>query len=147
MEADFQINIDGLKKLIKDLKKPREIHVGVLDDERSAKIGLKHEFGDSWAKLPMRSFLTMPIHKKQYQLQDVAQATLEETGDIKEVYKETAIMAKSIIDDAFETGGFGEWEELSDMTIGKKINTKNASKILIETGQLRKSIKAEVVNL
>jgi hypothetical protein len=147
MEADFQINIDGLKKLIKDLKKPREIHVGVLDDERSAKIGLKHEFGDSWAKLPMRSFLTMPIHKKQYQLQDVAQATLEETGDIKEVYKETAIMAKSIVDDAFETGGFGEWEKLSDMTIGKKINTKNATKVLIETGQLRRSIKAKVVNL
>ena len=147
MEADLQVDITGLKKLVKDLNKPRKIEVGVLDDERSAKIGFKHEFGNEYENLPMRSFLLMPIHQRQEQLEDVAQNTLDGTGDIKQVYTKVAQEAKYIIDGAFETGGYGQWAELSGMAVARKLNNKDPNAILIDTGQLRRSIKARVVNL
>jgi hypothetical protein len=112
----------------------------------NAEIGLKHEFG---LGVPRRSFLELPLFVKssdlmqcRKELQDVVFAGEGESlGKWKHAYKMLGIYAENIIQEAFETGGFGQWQADSDITIAKK----GSSMALIDTGQLRASITSDVV--
>ena len=56
--------------------------------------------------------------------------------------KKGGIAGENLIDEAFDTGGFGTWPPISQNTAKKKGNDK----ILIETDQLHKSRVSKVIN-
>lgn len=115
----------------------------------NVEIGIAHEYGvkgsksGGW-KIPPRSFLWMPLslHLIEYvnQKADVIKRYLN-MADVKSCYVLLGIIAENVVQEAFNTGGFGSWEKLKQSTIDRK----GSSSILIDTGQLRKSITSRVV--
>jgi len=113
-------------------------------DMTNAEIGAIHEFGSITRKIPQRSFLRMPIWMKlpeNLKLLGPAMLSGLTTGNIVKAYKKLGILGENIVQNAFESGGFGNWPKLSQRTIDRK----RSSAILIDTAQLRKSITSQVV--
>ena len=156
MEADT-INVKGLDQLLKALKvKQPQTRVGILGgDPRAAKpgekhvptnaeVGAAHEFGTS--KVPMRSFLRIPISEGLEKEMESAKLFTQDTlaaviksGSILAWMQKIAISAEACVADAFDTGGNGKWKAW------KKSNyTNNAGQLLVDTTQLRNSITSEV---
>lgn len=146
------LNTKGLDQLIKTLKTNPVVEVGVLGDKNSraskkgqltnATVGAAHEFGTS--KLPIRSFLRMPITENLEKFLEASGAFTPETLD--EVIKSGSIMgwmdkvgivAEQVIATAFETGGFGKWKP-------SNMRFKDNWQTLVETQQLRNSISHRV---
>lgn len=150
-QTTFTLNDKRLKDLIRTFKgKSAVAQVGILGDKNArmgemttnAEIGAAHEFGTS--KLPMRSFLRMPLslHLKSYLEKNGAfdRSTLETVikgGSVVPWLEKVAITAEEVIQDAFNTGGWGNWKP-SNMEYKKNKQT------LIETQQLRNSISSRV---
>lgn len=145
------MNIRGLDQILAAFKgKLPVVKIGILgsSDGRSkggsnAEIGMKHEFGIG---VPRRSFLRQPIIENldAYLLKSKAfdKETLAEVVRSHSVLpwlKKVGIVAESIVQDAFDTGGFGKWAPWSP---GYSSNTGN---LLVDTQQLRNSISSEVV--
>jgi len=162
---DVQLNAAPLEGLIQNLDAAENAYlkVGILGDyagrtpdETGTKrkdsdltnpqLGLWHEFGSKKVNLPERSFLRMPI---LLHLGDKlkSMASPEQWKDIivKHGFIHLLDMVGNecigLIADAFHTGGFGFWEKLKPRTIARKKN----SDILIDTGQLQRSITYAVV--
>jgi hypothetical protein len=112
-----------------------------------AEIGAIHEFGKiSDPSFPVRSFLRMPIAEKFFPALKSAGAFGPRA--IEDVLKQKTfipwlekcgVVALAVIQDAFNTGGFGKWKP-SDM------RRKRNHQTLVETQQLRNSITYEVVD-
>jgi len=51
------------------------------------------------------------------------------------------MLGEDVVEEAFNTGGFGQWPALAPETIRRK----RSARILIETTQLRKSVSSRVV--
>lgn len=144
------LRLDGFEKLLKALKKPPSVHVGVLGDTNArggggpsnAEIGAIHEFGmgshpvRSWLRMPLQVFLNKAI-EKGITKKDIQDAIKK--GDLTPIMAKIGIIAEGIVQDGFDTGGFGTWPP-SDMT--KKQNPQT----LVETGQLRAAVTSEVVD-
>lgn len=146
-QATLQVNINDLHKLREFLDKKAEVKVGIFPENNinplgksNAEIGLKHETGDPETNLPMRSWLRMPLVLKSEQLLDVAANSLAGGKNPKSVYKAIGDEAVHIVRSAFETGGFGHWRHLADVTIANKGNDE----ILVEHGYLRDAVKSKV---
>lgn len=150
MSIEIKYDNNILKALEKALKRIPSVKVGVFqqnnsreDGKTNAEIGVYHEYGTK--NLPIRSFLRMPLmnHFNQY-LENAGaldEETLKNIVDEKSALQFVAKMgfvAEEVVDDAFNTGGFGEWPS-SDMRYKKNKQT------LIETRQLQRSIASEVV--
>lgn len=152
MSDDYELNTKQLDQLLKALKtNMKRVRVGILGGKvarsssyaNNATIGAFHEFGT--AKMPMRSFLRMPISEHM-------QAALEKAGAFtkdaaKQVLKEASLgpwldrvgaLAVGVVMDAFDTAGFGKWPKWS------KGYSNNTGQILVDTQQLRNSITSEV---
>lgn len=152
--SDIEMDLGGLDSLLKAFKNPPTVRVGILGDNQrnatkgqpaltNATVGAFHEFGTD--KLPVRSFLRMPLQKYLYKRLETAGIFSPE--NIKKIVKSNSlfsslqkvgIVAEGIIAEAFESGGFGEWKP-SNMT------NKQNHQTLVETQQLRDSITSEVV--
>lgn len=145
----------GLEELRSKLGTEYFARVGVLGgrvfrgDEKSgpmtnADIGVIQEFGSESAGIPPRSFLRMPIETQGKEIiKSMASANVKhrlEKGDITGVFKVLGVVAEKIVDDGFATGGFGQWPALAQSTI----ESKGSSAILIDTGELRRSISSDV---
>lgn len=156
MTGAYTIEKKKLDALIKALKvKPPVARVGILSapprksgDKISAvttaTIGAWHEFGTS--ELPKRSFLRMPIAEHLDERMLVAGAfnvetlkTVIQEKRLDEWVKKLGILAEAIVQEAFDTGGFGKWKP-SDMS------RKKVHQTLVETSQLRRAITSEVTN-
>lgn len=156
-EDESTINLEGLDKLIKALKvKAPVIRVGILSgsSQRSstaantptnAEIGAAHEFGAPARGLPERSFLRMPLSRFLVKRMEAAGALDRETlkaiikqGSLTPWLKKVAVLAEAVVQDAFDSGGFGEWPQW------KKGYTSKTGTLLVDTGQLRDSITSEV---
>lgn len=147
----IELNTKNLDKFLKALKGKLPVaRVGILGDKNSrdgkissnAEIGLQHEFGSS--KLPMRSFLRVPISDNLKRYLENSEAFSKEV--LKKVIQESSlaewvakigIIAETIVADAFDSGGFGKWKP-SNMT------NKQNHQTLVETQQLRNSITSDV---
>ena len=152
-KSSFTINIDlsGIIKFKKNIKEAKEynIEIGCIDDPRSTFIGAIHEFGSKSQNIPRRSFLVDPltIQKKEDLIKYIRKEQTQIMKDFclekgtRRIYYKFGLKAKSIIEEAFETEGFGTWQPLKAATIKRK----GHDKILIETGQLKKSIKFRTV--
>lgn len=138
----FKKNLQANNKVVK---------VGILESgnnrsggKTNADIGAKHEFGSFSENIPRRSFLKDPLElKRQELLNDISKYILSNTtkdggGDI--ILRTLGILAEGIVKEAFGTGGYGLWQPLTQTTINKK----GSSSILIDSGQLRKSITSRV---
>jgi hypothetical protein len=125
-------------------------------DLTNADIGLAHEMGVASRNLPQRSWLRTP-------LEDHLPGHFEKLGDevIKDIlekqdkkaYEELSVVCEQIIQMGFATGGYGKWAPLKLSTLEgkhKKFSyfTKEANdSILVDSGQLRKSITSAVVKV
>ncbi len=149
---EIRFDISKLQNIKKELLKKSYVKVGILgsknardDKETNANIGLKHEFGSASENLSERSFLRMPLNTKlKEKLKEINKDAMQSLikKDIVLFLKKLGVLSEEVIQNAFDTGGFGKWKPLSDITKQKK----GFDKILIETTQLRKSITSEVVN-
>ena len=153
------LDLSKLKQIENQLKKEVSIKVGVLEEKniRSAEgaeytnayIGYKHEFGKFDPKLgkrlPVRSFLRMPLklkyrstlESKNWWSREEFEKIIDSTENMK-FYKKFGELARRIIDDAFKTGGFGQWKP-------SQMQFKKVHQTLVETSQLRRSITYKVV--
>lgn len=110
----------------------------------NASIGAAHEFGN--AKVPMRSFLRVPITEHLNKKMETAGAFDKEqlaevlkAGSVLPWVKKIAVLAEAIVIEAFATGGFGKWPAWK--TPGYK---NDGGRLLVDTGQLRDSISSDV---
>lgn len=163
--------LKGLKKLQECLQQYKQhyVKVGVLggnspSGESYASIAMLHEYGSDSPRtfnykgrkikingVPTRSFLRMPIrtHIKKLKGDTVKQGGTVEKAlilDFTHGYTGVALKllganAEGIIQEAFDTQGFGKWER----NISKQyIELKGSDTPLIDTGKLRASITSQV---
>lgn len=153
MSDAYELDNRALKKLIKTFSGiAPTARVGVLGDknnrengsETNATIGAAHEYGTS--KLPVRSFLRMPINDDldaylkangAYD-KDVIDKMIHE-GGIFAWMEKVAMTARQVVLDAFDRGGSTKtkWKP-SNMAL------KDNWQTLVETQQLRNSITSDV---
>lgn len=152
-EFSSSFNLKNLKKLEETLGKSAGVKVGILGSKNNrdggefgnAEIGILQEFGSVTNNIPPRSFLRMPLETKRKRLEEAFTGSAEDlaNGDIKKVLQKVGFVAEEIIDDAFRTGGFGNWAPNAPATVAKK----KSSRPLIDTAQLRRSITSKVVGV
>lgn len=153
------LDLSPLKSLQKEIKRAsrHRVEIGVFkennartgfgraSDITNAEVAFKNELGSRAENIPPRSFIQMPIASKlPEELRDNADfifAPLANGGKIDEALERVGFQAEAVIQDAFDTQGFGKWPANSPMTA--EIKGKNSP--LIDTNQLRKSISSRVV--
>jgi putative ubiquitin-RnfH superfamily antitoxin RatB of RatAB toxin-antitoxin module len=145
IKEDFK----GLEDLKKTLNTKKTAKIGIFsnkdarDDQlTNVKIGAKHEFGSFSENLPRRSFLKDPMDIKRKEIVKEAKRIINKyamDGENK-ILELLGVYGESIVQEAFETGGFGTWKPLSQSTI----EAKGSNSILIDTAQLRRSITSKV---
>ncbi len=150
--------LDKLLKMLKDKSKPF-IRIGILGANATAthepedggeqktfatnaEIGAAHEYGT--VHLPVRSFLRVPLSTNLNKALSSAGALDKETmekvlkdGTIMPWLEKTAIVAESVVAEAFDTGGGGMWPE-------SNMDKKKNHQTLVESQQLRNSITSEI---
>ena len=127
----------------------RKIKPAQVSNQTNAEIGLLHEKGSLSERIPRRSFLEMPLVLKSEELLKVKndlQALVMSGGETlakwHKAYVKLGMYAENIIQEAFETRGFGHWPENAPSTISRK----GSSQPLVDTGQLRRSITSDVIS-
>jgi hypothetical protein len=153
-KVNVRSNLKGLDQLQKNLKTKLVAKLGIFADENTredgeltnADIGARHEFGVISEGLPRRSFLKDPIELKRKELLKTAEkviaANIDKEGGVEKIFELIGIAGEAIVQEAFESGGFGTWESLSPVTVNKK----GSSQILIDTSQLRRAVISKVDN-
>lgn len=150
-QTKINFNLDGLEEIQKQVK-GYKARVGILGSDINRKdatgiinseIGVIHEFGNQ--KLPARSFLRMPImtHKKEI-LKSMGGTMMRRAfaqKDYMKMFKLLGEKGRSIVIQAFETGGFGQWPDIAQSTK----DAKGSSGILLDTLQLKNAISSDVV--
>ena len=117
---------------------------------------LRHEFGINLKKtttqivIPPRSWLLMPLTKDKgkgirkkltaHLPKDDVVEYITESGDLMSLAVMLGAAAVDQIEDAFDTGGFGDWAQNSPITIAQK----KSDKPLIDKGRLRGAVAYEV---
>ena len=148
IDAKVDYNMKGFEALRKGLSAGQYVKVGVFGDHKAERtddtinnveLATIQEFGSISAHIPARSFLRMPIMEKRKEILAFAaskkMADLLKAGEQKKALNLLGLFAERMIDDAFETSGFGKWASLKH----------RVGKILVDTGQLRRSIWHKVV--
>jgi phage gpG-like protein len=150
-EGQDTVEVKGLEQILKALKaRPPVARIGILgnkdyrkDGNTNAEIGAAHEFGTS--KLPQRSFLRFPLSENLNKYLEKTKLLDEDTmteaikeGSVKPWLTKVAIVAKTVVLDAFSSNGFGKW------AAWKGNYTSRTGQILVNTQQLRDSIEYEV---
>ena len=119
-------------------------------------LGAIHEFGSktrgfgpwkhagpirarSWLLMPIMLFLRPTVEGKG---RAWWRSSLSTKG-MHSTMKKLGICAENVIQNAFETGGFGHWQKLKAATIRRK----GSSAILIDTGSFRKAVASKVVRV
>ena len=153
--SDGQSEITGdfsrLEKLIEGLEGDFSTDVGVFseaktpDGKQVAEYGAHNEFGSIVVKdrPPKRSFIRMPIEQKQEKIETYVSGKAQghlETGDVKAIFQDIGIACESVIQEAFDTKGFGSWKPNAETTIERK----GSSTPLIDDGTLRKAVTSRV---
>ena len=148
VETDFK----ALDKLVANLGKSHFVDVGILGDNANktegggatiGMIGAVQEFGTIDGSIPERSFIRMPLQTHQAQIQKQVEPRMQkhlEIGDVKGIFVDIGIAAEGVIQDAFDSQGFGNWPDNAQSTIDAK-NGKDSP--LINTGLLRKSVSSK----
>ena len=176
---EIRVDIKDLKLLAETIGDAPRVQIGIFGDRNArqdsqaatnAEIGMAHEFGDATKRLPARSFLRMPIGTRGKEIMAQMKGVLEraiEIGNKAYFWEQLGKSAENIVQQAFDTGGFGQWAPLSRKTLmarerigqigGKRLQdalrriadqlsgVENSHSILVDTGQLRRSVMWRVV--
>jgi len=148
---DFLKKTRAQAKKMRDIKKA-SVDVGVLASKSTGKIysnGVNvlqvaaiHEFGLGTS--PKRSFLKMPQQVKEKEISQFIKRQLKSTLDGKSSIKKglglIGVFVTNVSVDAFDSNGFGQWQELEQSTI----DAKGSSQTLTDTGTLKNSITHRV---
>jgi len=150
-QTKINFNLDGLEDIQKQVK-GYVARVGVLskdvnrtgeDGISNPELGVIHEFGND--KVPVRSFLRMPIETHKKEILKAMGGTMMRRAfaekDYTKMFKLLGEKGRSIVIQAFETGGFGQWPDIAQSTK----DAKGSSAILVDTAQLKNAISADVV--
>lgn len=121
------------------------------DGKSNPEIGLFHEqpkdveFGSTVRKLPQRSFLRMPLMTQltPKRLAEIPWLEIIQRRGAKQALKLLGIVGEEVVQEAFATGGYGNWPALAPSTVAKK----GSSAILIDKAEMRKAITSIVVTL
>ena len=152
--SSIRVNLDGLEDIKHQVGNRYRARVGILGSHASrtngeldnATLGVIHMFGSVARNIPPRDFLVMPIETKKRELiRAIATGSMRDAfkrGDYKRMFALLGAKAEEIVQQAFETGGFGRWPPLKPQTIARK----GSAAILIDTGQLRRAITSDVVS-
>lgn len=156
-DAD-EINVEGLEKLAKALKKKPPVgRLGVLHGTNTRKTGGKgknqagnatiaaaHEYGTRW--LPQRSFLRVPLieflssyMEKSGLFTDKETKEVLKSGSLLPWLKVVATIAERLVKESFATSGFGKWVPWKNPRY-----QNNTGQLLMDTRQLRDAITSEV---
>ena len=154
--ASTQINfkIDGLERIRKNLEQTKLVaKLGIFGDKNkrddktgrtNAEIGADHEFSVPSRNLPRRSFLLDPLTIKGKELTkkvgQIIDRYIDEENGIETILELVGIYGESIVQEAFETGGFGAWQPIKEATA----NRKGSWQELIASSQLRRSVISKV---
>ena len=156
-------DIEKLLAIRAEMKKRYRARVGVLGQKNSrdsgekgnADIGLAHEMGVLSRNLPRRSFLEMPLTLKMPEYAATFGASLMkaiDSGNLKPAFISLGIQGEQGVQAACASGGFGVWPALKLSTLYRKhpkgfsrFTKEHNDQILIDTGQLRRSITSDVV--
>lgn len=145
-------DLKGLEQLQENLKTKLVAKVGIFADDNqrddggltNVQVGARHEFGVISEGLPRRSFLKDPIELQRKELLkkagEIIRANLDQPDGDEKIFELIGAFGESIVQDAFDTGGYGTWQELSD----RAINKKGSASILIDSGQLRRAVISKV---
>lgn len=146
--SNIKIDLSGLQQLDKFLANQKPAHLGIFqsedarDDKNSnVAIGAKHEFGSFSENIPQRSWLRMPVKVKAKDIAGNAAIAIKNNltnpkgADI--VAKSIGAAGLGVIQEAFDTKGFGQWKPNSPATVRAK-GGKNTP--LIEKAELRQAV-------
>lgn len=153
--------LSELKKVVAGFRNAR-VKVGLLGNKadrfdanwnkmrkNNPTIGMEHEFGvkvNPWGReTPARSFLRMPLFTQLPRKIAAIGATTWKAIIVKrslhDGLKNLGIAAEATIQEAFNTGGWGQWQPISFIQQWKK----RSSAILIDSAQMRKAVTSKVV--
>ena len=106
--------------------------------------------GDGYIHIPARSWLQMPLEKKnelKKKILDSVKSSPEEiaeyilrSGDFESLAIIIGASAVKQIQEAFNTNGFGEWKPNSPLTVAQK----GSDKPLVDTSRLKNAVAYEV---
>lgn len=106
--------------------------------------------GDGYIHIPARSWLQMPIQKKNAlknkiikkfgEAPESVENYIADTGDLMSLAIMVGVSAVEQIQEAFESEGFGQWAPNSALTVAQK----GSAMPLIDTGKLRGGVTYEV---
>lgn len=109
-------------------------------------LGAIHEFGDPKNHIPARSFLMMPLLTKlPGQIEKIGKAVwraLILKQGLRLALKQLGVLGENQVQEAFNTGGFGQWKPLAASTIKRK----GSAAILIDSAQMAKSVTSAVTD-
>ncbi|MBE0469590.1 MAG: hypothetical protein IBX55_08820 [Methyloprofundus sp.] len=126
--------------------KTKEVAVGVIGNTTSVyqhgqnvlDVAGAHEFGKG--RMPARSFLRMPFNNKRNEIDAAILTQFRRVADgrasVQQALGLVGVTARNISIEAFETGGFGQWQDISAETKA----TKGSDTILWDTGKLVGSV-------
>lgn len=107
-------------------------------------VGIIHEFG--LGKNPVRSFLRVPFSKKRIQINKAMNLSFQKISSGAPVLyqmERTGAFIKNISLGAFNSKGYGSWQNLKAATIARK----GSNAILTDTATLKQSITYVVRNV
>lgn len=140
-------DFSGLEKLVAKLKEKHFVEVGYFKEAKApdgssvAGYMAPNEFGAiiGKKKIPKRSSIRMPLQVKSKKIQNYVYLKAKkhlEAGDILAIFEDIGIAAESVIQEAFDTRGFGTWPPNAEMTIA----LKGSDAPLIDKGLARKAV-------
>lgn len=138
----YLANLNRAKKLSVRVGLPVEKASAAIYDNGMtvSRLGAIHEFGSPENSIPQRSFLRATLVKKEKEMKEFIagqyKKILEKGLDAKKAASQIGVTFSNFVQDAFSTGGFGEWEKNKAATIRKK----KSNMPLVDGGTLRKSI-------
>ena len=149
--SDGQSEVSGdfskIEALIADLKEKHFVDIGVFGSATTpggmpvAEYGAYNEFGSITKPdhPPKRSFIRMPLSEHGDKVVSYVEKHAKEhleAGDVAAIFEDIGIAGESVIQEAFDTRGFGTWPENKPSTIAGK----GSDAPLIDDGTLRHAI-------
>ena len=148
--ADFLARSNHQLTAMREMKK-KHVAVGVLANSATSRVyegganvlqvAAANEFGTT--RIPQRSFLKMPQELKASELSKFIRKQMFKILEGRQVEQGLGLIgtfAVNLSQDAFASGGFGNWPDIADET---KEN-KGSSAPLIDQGTLKNSVTYEV---
>ena len=109
-------------------------------------LGLVHEFGSAEHNIPARSFLLMPLMQRlQKRINQIGRgvwAGIINQRGLGHGLAVLGVQGEIVVQEAFDSGGFGQWAPNKPATIRRK----KSAKPLIDTAQMRKAVSSRVVD-